>query len=83
MRPDWASAVSVVRIRSWYVCASVRVRAGVCGCVCFASAGLDLVNNLLDEYSHGVVHDFGKPTENAIEKISLRRMSAVKNQMIK
>ena len=76
MRPDWASAVSVVCRRSWHVYASVRVRAGVCVCVCFAPAGLDLVNNLIDDYSHGVVHDFGKPTENAIKKTSLRKMSA-------
>ena len=82
-----ASCAPTGRVRSvWFVYDyGMCVQACVCvrACVCFAPAGLDLVNNLLDDYSHWVVHDFGKPTEKAIEETSLRRMSAVKNQMIK
>ena len=52
-------------------CACVCVRACVClfVCACVLRPQVwNAVNNLLDDYSHGVVHDFDKLTGNATEK---------------
>ena len=52
------------------VCVLVRVSVFV-----LRPQAWNAVNNLLDDYSHAVVHDFDKPTKNAT-KNDLRRMSA-------
>ena len=59
-------------MRACVACACVLVR--VCVFVLRPQVW-NAVNNLLDDYSHGVVHDFDKPTENATER-PLRRMPA-------
>ena len=68
--PTWrVLSVWFVDVIGLCVCVrALRACACACVCVCVAPAGLEPVNHLLDDYSHGVVHDFDKPFENATEK---------------